>query len=86
MNYVLDYVVNHLGNRHSGTVVLRREGPPKAGDDLEVRIAGFSTPILIDSVDPGKRYTVSSMQDSSAPLTRSRSLRGLGWPVSPFCL
>ena len=54
MNYVLDYVVNHLGNRHSGTVVLRREGPPKAGDDLEVRIAGFSTPILIDSVDSRK--------------------------------
>jgi hypothetical protein len=38
MKYVADYVVNHLGNEHSGTVVLQGEGTPKAGDVLDVRI------------------------------------------------
>jgi hypothetical protein len=51
MKYVADYVVNHLGNKHSGTVVLRGEGTPKAGDVLDVRIAGLPMPIQIDSVN-----------------------------------
>ena len=51
MKYVADYVVNHLGNKHSGTVVLRGEGPPKAGDVLDVRIAGLLMPIQIDRVN-----------------------------------
>jgi hypothetical protein len=50
MKYVADYVVNHLGNKHSGTVVLRGKGTPKAGDVLDVRIAGLPMPIQIDSV------------------------------------
>jgi hypothetical protein len=51
MKYVADYVVSHLGNKHSGTVVLRGEGTLKAGDVLDVRIAGLPMPIQIDSVN-----------------------------------
>jgi len=51
MKYVADYVVNHLGNKHSGSVVLRGEGTPKVGDVLDVRIAGHPMPIQIDSVN-----------------------------------
>ena len=51
MKYIADYVVSHLGNKHSGTLVLRGEGTPKAGDILDVRIAGHPMPIQIDSVN-----------------------------------
>jgi hypothetical protein len=51
MKYVADYVVSHLGNKHSGTVVLRGEGTPRVGDILDVRLAGRPMPIQIDSVN-----------------------------------
>jgi hypothetical protein len=51
MKYVADYVVTHLGNKHSGTVVLRGEGTPKVGDVLDVRLAGLPMPIQINSVN-----------------------------------
>ena len=51
MKYVADYVVSHLGDEHSGTVVLRAESTPKVGDILAVRIAGRPTPIQINSVN-----------------------------------
>jgi len=51
MKYIADYVVSHLGNMHSGTLVLRGEGTPKVGDILDVRIAGHPMPIQIDSVN-----------------------------------
>ena len=51
MKYVADYFVSHLGNRHSGTVVLRGEGSPKVGDILDVQLAGRPIPIQIDSVN-----------------------------------
>jgi hypothetical protein len=51
MKYVSDYVVSHLGNKHSGTVVLRGAGAPKVGDMLDVRLAGRPMPIQIDSVN-----------------------------------
>jgi hypothetical protein len=51
MKYIADYVVTHLGNKHSGSVVLRGEGTPKVGDTLDVRIAGHPLPIQIDSVN-----------------------------------
>jgi hypothetical protein len=50
MTYVAGYVIMHLGNKHSGSVVLRGEGTPKVGDVLEVPIAGHPLPIQIDSV------------------------------------
>jgi hypothetical protein len=51
MRYVADYVIMHLGNKHSGWIVLRGEGTPKVGDVLDVRIAGHPLPIQIDSVN-----------------------------------
>lgn len=54
MKYVADYVVSHLGDKHSGTVVLRGEGAPKVGDVLDVRIVGHPMPIQIDSVNFGE--------------------------------
>ena len=51
MKYVADYVVSHLGNEHSGTVVLGAESTPKVGDILAVRLAGRPTPIQINSVN-----------------------------------
>jgi hypothetical protein len=50
MKYIADYVVMHLGDKHSGSVVLRGEGTPKGGDVLDVRIAGHPLPIQVDSV------------------------------------
>ena len=50
MKFVADYVVSHLGNKHSGTVVLPGEGTPRVGDILDVRLAGRPIPIQIDSV------------------------------------
>jgi hypothetical protein len=50
MKYVADYIVSHLGIKHSGSVVLRSEGTPKAGDILDVRIAGLPMPVQIESV------------------------------------
>jgi hypothetical protein len=41
MRYIAEYVVTHLGNKHSGTLVLREERTPKVGDVLDVRIADF---------------------------------------------
>jgi hypothetical protein len=51
MKYVADYVVSHLGTKHSGTVVLRGEDTPKVGDILAVRFAGLPMPVQIDSVN-----------------------------------
>jgi hypothetical protein len=51
MKYIANYVVIHLGNKHSGTLVLREERTPKAGDILDVRIAGQPMPVQIESVD-----------------------------------
>jgi hypothetical protein len=50
MKYIAEYVVTHLGNRHSGTLVLP-EGTFKAGDILAVRIAGQPISVQIESVD-----------------------------------
>jgi hypothetical protein len=51
MKYIADYVVSHLGNKHSGTVVLPGEATPSVGDVLDVRIAGNPMPIRINSVN-----------------------------------
>jgi hypothetical protein len=51
MKYIAAYVVSHLGNKHSGIVVLRNEDTPKVGDVLDVRIAGHPMPVQIDSVN-----------------------------------
>ena len=48
MRYVADYLVTHLGSKHSGTVVLREERIPKVGD--VIRIAGHPMPVQIESV------------------------------------
>jgi hypothetical protein len=51
MKYIAEYVVTHLGNRHSGCIVLHDKKTPRVGDVLDVRIAGLPLPIQIDSVD-----------------------------------
>ena len=51
MRYVADYLVTHLGSKHSGTLVLRDERTPKVGDVLDVRIAGHPMPVQIESVN-----------------------------------
>jgi hypothetical protein len=51
MKYIADYVVRHLGAKHSGSIVLRGEGTPKVGDILDVRIAGHPIPVQIDTVN-----------------------------------
>jgi hypothetical protein len=51
MKYIAEYIVTHLGNKHSGTVVLRDERIPKVGDVLDLRIAGHPMPVQIESVN-----------------------------------
>jgi hypothetical protein len=51
MKYVAEYAVDHLGNKHSGTLVLPGDDTPKVGDVLDVRIAGRPTAVQIDSVN-----------------------------------
>ena len=51
MRYVADYIVTHLGNKHSGSLVLRDRRTPKVGDVLDVRIAGHPMPVQIESVN-----------------------------------
>ena len=51
MKYVANYIVSHLGTRHSGCIVLRSEGTPKVGDILDVRIEGHPMPVQIDTVN-----------------------------------
>jgi hypothetical protein len=51
MRYIAEYVVSHLGNKHSGTLVLRDERTPTVGDVLDVRIAGRPMPVQIESVN-----------------------------------
>jgi len=51
MKYIAEYVVSHLGSKHSGTLVLASEGTPKVGDILDVRLGGHPMPIKIDSVN-----------------------------------
>jgi hypothetical protein len=51
MSYIANYVVTHLGKKHSGYVVVRGESTPKIGDVLDVRLAGHPLPIRIDSVN-----------------------------------
>ena len=50
MKYIAEYVVSHLGNKHSGTLVLPSGGTPKVGDILDVRLGGHPMPLKIDSV------------------------------------
>ena len=50
MRYVANYIVTHLGSKHSGTVVLRDERTPKVGDVFNVRIAGHPMPVQIESL------------------------------------
>jgi hypothetical protein len=35
MKYIADYVISHLGSKHSGTLVLRGEGSPRVDDILD---------------------------------------------------
>jgi hypothetical protein len=63
MKYIADYVVTHLGNNHSGTLVLRDERTPKAGDILDIRIGGHPLPVQIESVD--LRKAVYGVQHAS---------------------
>jgi hypothetical protein len=51
MKYIADYTVTHLGNKHSGTLVLQDKRTPKIGDVLDVRIAGHRMPVQIESVN-----------------------------------
>jgi hypothetical protein len=51
MKYIAEYVVSHLGSKHSRTLVLASEGTPKVGDILDVRLGGRPMPIKIDSVN-----------------------------------
>jgi hypothetical protein len=51
MKYIADYVVTHMGSKHSGCLVLRGDDTPKIGDVLDVRIAGRPLPVQIDSVN-----------------------------------
>ena len=51
MKYIADYIVTDLGNKHSGSLVLRDERTPKVGDVLDVRIAGRPMPVQIESVN-----------------------------------
>jgi hypothetical protein len=51
MKYIAEYIVTHLGNKHSGTVVLRDERILKVGDVLDLRIAGRPMPVQIESVN-----------------------------------
>jgi hypothetical protein len=51
MKYIANYIVTHLGSKHSGTLVLRDERTPKVGDVLDVRIAGHPMPVQIESVN-----------------------------------
>jgi len=51
MRYVAEYVVSHLGNKHSGTLVLASQETPKVGDIVDVRLGGHPMPVKIDSVN-----------------------------------